>query len=358
MYKKRAAAMFMAGILGVSALTGCSSGGETAAPAPAGSAESAKAEAVQTEEKKTESQAESGEKKVIGFSSAAMEEVFHQNIYEGAQEVAAELGYELILHDSKLSETEMVSGCTNLLDQGVDALIVNPCKPDALGPIVQKAHEMGTPIIIADIDTGGTTDYDLFLISNNYEGGLKAGEYVFNQLEKLPAEENSKKVAALSSRPTNPTGQSRATAFVDYMTEHGYEVVANLTGEDSEEVAYSVMNDIMTANKDLEAVFASGAAMSTSAGMAAHDAGRDDIIVFGFDGTAQEVEAVKNGYISGCMQQFPYYMGMLSVQNADKLIKGEPLEYDDPETKTIFLPTEVIDASNVESISNIPSTAK
>ena len=63
-----------------------------------------------------------------------------------------------------------------------------------------------------------------------------AGEYIWEQLEKIPAEENSKQVAAISGRPSTVIAQPRTIAFLDFMKEKGYEVVGDVTGDDRTEV--------------------------------------------------------------------------------------------------------------------------
>ena len=114
----------------------------------------------------------SGKPKIIAFSSYTQEFLHLQAIDRGVKKSVAALGsdYEYVLHDQKNDETEMVTGAQNLLNQGVAALLISPCKPDAVGPVVQLGKEKGIPVIIIDIGTGNT-DYDAFIVSNNYEGG-------------------------------------------------------------------------------------------------------------------------------------------------------------------------------------------
>ena len=67
----------------------------------------------------------------------------------------------------------MVSATIDLINQGIDALIISPFKPDALGPIVDAAKAKGIPVVVDDIGGGGSA-YDAIVISNNEEGGVMA----------------------------------------------------------------------------------------------------------------------------------------------------------------------------------------
>ena len=109
----------------------------------------------------------------VGFSVWDMQYEFFQAMEKGTREAAEKLGWTFVLHDEKSDVNEMVTGATALLDE-VDVLIISPFKPDALGPIVQKAKEKGIPVIVDDIGGGGTP-YDAIVISNNLGGGVHGG---------------------------------------------------------------------------------------------------------------------------------------------------------------------------------------
>ncbi|MGD9048503.1 MAG: substrate-binding domain-containing protein, partial [Anaerolineae bacterium] len=88
---------------------------------------------------------EEGAKK-IGFSVYDMQYGFFQDMEAGTREAAEAAGYEYTLVDQKSSESTMVASTMDLLNQGVDALIISPFKPDAMGPIVDAAKEKGIPV--------------------------------------------------------------------------------------------------------------------------------------------------------------------------------------------------------------------
>ena len=52
----------------------------------------------------------------------------------------------------------LISGLstTDLINQGIGALIISPIKPDAMGPIVDAAKAKGIPVVVDDIGGGGT----------------------------------------------------------------------------------------------------------------------------------------------------------------------------------------------------------
>ena len=81
---------------------------------------------------------------------------FFQDMEKGTKEAATAAGYDYILVDEKSSESTMVSATIDLINQGIDALIISPFKPDALGPIVDAAKAKGIPVVVDDIGGGGS----------------------------------------------------------------------------------------------------------------------------------------------------------------------------------------------------------
>jgi ribose transport system substrate-binding protein len=54
------------------------------------------------------------------------------------------------------------------------------------------------------------------------------------------------------------------------------------------------------------------------------------VIVVGFDGTADGVKAVEGGKLSATVAQMPDKIGMIGVDTADKVLKGEKVKAINP----------------------------
>ncbi len=222
------------------------------------------------------------EKKVIGFSVYDMQYGFFQDMEKGTKEAALAAGYDYILVDEKSSESTMVSATIDLINQGIDALIISPFKPDALGPIVDAAKAKGIPVVVDDIGGGGSA-YDAIVISNNEEGGVMAAV----QMDKLiSAAGKPKKVASITCEACAVYAARRNVGFETKIKELGYEVVATLSGNSQQEQGYKVMQDILTANPDVAGVFSCNDPMAVGAAQAVKDSGKSgatDIYVIGFN---------------------------------------------------------------------------
>ena len=72
-------------------------------------------------------------KKKIGFSVYDMQYGFFQDMEKGTREAAEAAGYDFVLVDEKSDEATMVSATQDLINQGIDALIISPFSPKPWG---------------------------------------------------------------------------------------------------------------------------------------------------------------------------------------------------------------------------------
>jgi len=311
--------------LGVFAFTGCAGTPAATPEAPAATTE-------------TPAPAPSDETQTIGFSVYDMQYEFFQIMEAGTRAQVEALGYNYILHDQKSDETEMVTGAINLINSGIAALIISPCKPEALSSIVAAAKEKGIPVIVNDIGGGGT-DYDAIVISDCYGGGQLAADYV---IELLKGNEGSMKVAIIKCEPEAVYAIRRGEGFKTNITAAGFSVVKEVSGHSKSDEGYKIMQDLLASDPDVVAVFAENDPMAVGAANAAADAGRDDIIIIGFNNDPEAQDAIRAGIMAGTVAQFPDEMGKLTVDLAHTLINGGTLTFDNPDAREIFAEVRLI----------------
>ena len=97
-----------------------------------------------------------------------------------------------------------------------------------------------------------------------------------------------------------------------------------------------VMETIMQANPEIDAVFCGNDAMALGAYQAVLSAGKaNKVKIFGFDGSKDAIDGIVSGKITATVMQFPVLMSRTSADLADQYIKGKR----DFSTKT---PVEVV----------------
>jgi ribose transport system substrate-binding protein len=291
---------------------------------------------------------EAAGKRTIGFSVFDMQFNFFQEMERGTRDACKDLGYEYKLHDQKSDPAKMVSGCENLITQGINALIVSPIEPSALGPVVQKAKLQGMPVVIDDIGGGGSS-YDVIVISDCFGGGMAAADYMAKELSKRP--NASKKIGVLKCMPGHVYAVRRGEGFTKRIEELGFKVVSTLCASDVRDQGYRVAQDMMTANPDIAGMFCENDPMALGAVQAIRDAGKspiNDILVVGFNADPEAIETIKAGFLAATVQQVPYDMGRKCVELAGLLLKGQKLTFTNDQLREITVPVRMITVGNVK----------
>ena len=92
------------------------------------------------------------------------------------------------------------------------------------------------------------------------------------------------------------------------------------------EKGLSITENILTSDPDIVAIFAANDPPALGALQALKAAGRDDVLIVGFDGTKDGLQAVKDGDFAADVLQFPDAMGIIGVDLMVRHLNGE----DDP----------------------------
>ena len=281
----------------------------------------------------------------IGYSVYDLQNPYWQSYAAGVKAGGEAAGVEVVVVDQKSDQQAQVSGSLDLINQGVSGLIVTPVQPSALPSTIDAAHDAKIPVVIADIGTAG--DYDAYIQSNNSNGGALAAEYVIEQLGDVPGPH---KVGVIELHAGSVVGEERVAEFVSILDAHeNFEVVSSLDGNDTVDGGFAAAQDMLSANPDLEVIYAANDDSAIGAQRAMETAGKsveDGFILIGFDGADGALDLIEQGLMSATVAQDPYGQGIKAVETILALLEGEQA-YDDEATKTIFFPVEIVTAENL-----------
>ncbi|MCF6335081.1 MAG: substrate-binding domain-containing protein, partial [Spirochaetales bacterium] len=98
---------------------------------------------------------EDNEGLTLGLSLSTLNNPFFVSLKEGAEAKAAELGAKLIIVDSQDDSSKEATNIEDLIQKGVDALLINPTDADAIVPSIKKANAAGIPVFTIDRGAAG-----------------------------------------------------------------------------------------------------------------------------------------------------------------------------------------------------------
>lgn len=252
----------------------------------------------------------------IGLSVSTQNNPFFVTLVEGAQAAADRLGVKLTVVDAGDDVAKQTSDIEDLVSKNVSVLIVNPVDSDAVTSAVQNAVSKGVKVISVDRAVNGV-DIDCQIASDNVAGAEMATQYIVEKLGE------GIKVAELQGTPGASAAIDRGTGFHNIADEK-LNVVASQTANFDRTEGMSVMENMLQANGDIQAVFAANDEMALGAVEAIAGAGKN-IMVVGFDATDDAVEAVKAGRMAATIAQQPALIGKTAIENAAKLISGQSI---------------------------------
>ena len=192
--------------------------------------------------------------------------------------------------------------------------IVNPVDSDAVTGAVEYAMSKGVRVIAVDRAVNGVT-IDCQIASDNVLGAELATQYIVDTLG------SGVKVAELEGVPGASAAIDRSAGFHN-VADANLDVVAKQTANFDRTQGMSVMENMLQAHPDIQAVFAANDEMALGAVEAIFGAGKD-ILVMGFDATDDAIAAIQEGRMAGTIAQQPALIGSTAVDNAVKLIGGQ-----------------------------------
>jgi len=236
-----------------------------------------------------------------------------------ARDEAQKRGYVVTIFDSQNDPAKEAANFENIVASGYRAVLLSAT--DAKGSVANamRATRAGIPVFTMDREIDSTEAAVSQVLSDNYAGAVTEGQYFVAQLD-----EHGRYVELLGIVGDNNTW-NRSKGFHSVVDRYpGFKMVAQQTAEFDRSRALEVMESILQAQPDIDAVFCGNDAMALGAYQALLGAGRaDKVKVFGFDGSEDAVKAITEGKMTATAMQYPKVMARTVAEFADRYLKGD-----------------------------------
>lgn len=238
----------------------------------------------------------------------------------------AEKGFEDFGIDGKIiapkngTPEEQMKILDQALKEKPDLLIVAPLGSDII-PTLEKYNDRNIPVLLMD-SNAPWEHKTAYIGTDNLILGEKAGILMASELQ--PGE----KVALIGRRQSFAESdrligakKSLEAAGIQIAVEYGDLKIDNKNAQEMKRV----MDDIIKDYPDLNGVITTSDSLALPALKSIQEHGLE-IPVTGTDGVSEMLEYIKNGKLSISVSQNPYDMGYLSVETADKVLKGKKVK--------------------------------
>ncbi|WML38006.1 ribose ABC transporter substrate-binding protein RbsB [Neobacillus sp. OS1-2] len=253
----------------------------------------------------------------IGLSVSTLNNPFFVSLKDGVIKEAKSLGMEVKVVDAQNDSAKQINDVEDLIQQGVDLLLINPTDSAAISTAVQSANNINIPVITLDrsADKGKV---EALVASDNIKGGEMAADYMVDKLgEKVL-------VAELEGVPGASATRERGKGFHN-VADTKLTVTAKQSADFDRTKGLTVMENLIQANPDIKAVFAHNDEMALGAIEAINSSGKD-IMVIGFDGNDDALNAIKAGKLEATVAQQPGLIGKLAVDAGRDVVQGKKVD--------------------------------
>jgi ribose transport system substrate-binding protein len=201
----------------------------------------------------------------------------------------------IISTDANGDAAKFQADIEDLIAQGIDGIIVSGAWLEEAPAALDALAAEGIPTVLVDrqFGAGSKSAYTSYIGPDNYTIGVQDGTYICDRLGGEGV------IVQLRGGPAdNSIGLNRSNGVISVL--ETYPGITIVTAPDfggwSADGGITLMEDLLAANPQIDAVFCENDSMCLGAQTAIADAGRsDEMFLVGVDGETAALEAIMNG---------------------------------------------------------------
>ena len=278
--------------------------------------------------------AQDDDAKRVAFFAASSQNGFNAAVWEGVAAAAAELGIEAEVFDGEFNAEVQLAQVEDAVASGrFDGFVILANDTVGIGSAISDAFAAGIPTVTTLFPIGP----DLTTLEPQVDGivGTVASPPAdgaaleANAVVEFCADKDPCNVVILIGQLQFPFDNVRYEAFNAVLAEHpNIKVVAHGEGSYDRDASLTVMQDILQANPDIDAVLSNADQHISGAEIAIADAGLnvEDLFLIGAGATQDAVDAVREGRWDATYANFPRTMGEEALKLLAAELNGEDHE--------------------------------
>lgn len=273
----------------------------------------------------------------IGMTFQEMNNPYFVSMQNALKTAVATIGAKLIVTDAHHDVTKQISDVEDMIQRGINILLVNPTDSAGIKTAVEEAHKAGIVVIAVDANADGPVDS--FVGSKNEEAGYQSCKY----LAKAIGEKGD--VAILDGIPVVPILQ-RVKGCERALKEFpDVKMVEKQNGKQERATALNVTENMIEAHPNLKGIFSVND-VGAMGSLSAIQASGKDIKLTSVDGAPDAVKAISaGGPFIETTAQFPRDMVRIGLGLGLAKYWGAHIP------SAVPINVEVVDKSNAKSFS-------
>ena len=272
--------------------------------------------------------------RTIGVVLKAMDSEHWMSVRSGMTEAAQKNNMRLIVitaeNETAFAEQNKIIG--DLLDNGIDALIVSPTNINRTKEFVDAAREKNIPVFSIDEEIDGI----IYIGSNNYLIGEMAAAFMEKNLPE------GAEVSVISGSANQNVHIQRTAGFVDYIEKNSsLRIGTTMAAETQYRQAMNQAEKLFSRQPNTRGIFVTSAIMTLGV-IEATEKNFQSVRIVGVDTQNDAIMAVKSGSIDALISQDGHESGRLAIEVVAAYLNEQPTQ------KYNFISNELITADNAE----------
>jgi galactofuranose transport system substrate-binding protein len=260
----------------------------------------------------------------IGFAQSEKEaNPFRIAETQSIKDEAEARGINLITTNANSDLNKEISDIKSMVDQGANALIISPLNSEGLDEALNYARDNDVPVFTIDRFLTSDVFCDTYLgwVGSDFvEQGRRAAQAL---IDATGGECNL--AILLGAAGVNVT-DDRNAGFKETLAnvENNINLVAEQTANYVREEGQTVTEQLITANPEIDCIYAHNDEMALGAVAALKAFGKNpgDVAILTIDGTQGAVQGIIDGWISGVIESNPRF-GPLAFAALDAFYNGD-----------------------------------
>ena len=269
---------------------------------------------------------------------------FWTSVLKGAETAAKENNVKLeIIAPADETDIEMQKRMIQeAIDKHPNAIAVSPSSQTECLGVLQKVLEAGIKLIYIDSATEEEIE-DAKVSTDNVAAGRKMAEPM------LPTMTLNSKIAIVNFVKESSTAIDREKGFREGLGKYESQIVDVVYSNSEYTTGYDVTMKMLQERNDIDYLACLNEYSAVGAARAVKELGlQHKICVVGFDNSTEEIQQLEEGVFSAIVVQKAFSMGYLGIENAVKVIKGEPIEHYTDSGSVLITKENMYDEANQE----------
>ena len=262
-----------------------------------------------------------GGARMIGATYTTLSDPFYETINDEIKMQVRSSGDLLLVRDPGQDQQRQNQEIEDMLEQGIQLLIVNPVDYEGVKPALRKAKEKDVPVILIDskMDEDEQALVTCTITSNNYGAGLLDARHLISQTKSANI--------VLLSNSDSFSSWDRLSGFCQTLSLSGndYHILELRDCGGQLDRSMHAMEQLLNTFPQIDVVMAVNEQAALGAMAALEEYGQlETTRVYSVDGSPDAKALIAEGLMTATAAQSPLRIGRMAAKVVYEILDGEP----------------------------------